>query len=342
MVDKSRMAQELEELRRTLKGKEAASRILGESKAIRAVLDQVRATARTDYPVVITGESGTGKELVAQAIHRSSHRARGPFVPVNCGAIPDTLFEAELFGHVKGAYTGAVSNRAGLFEEADGGTLFLDEVGEISLESQVKLLRVLQSSEVKRVGSARTTRVDVRLVCATNRDLGAMVEEGAFRQDLYYRVHVLPLHLPPLRDRREDIALLARHFLARANTELDRPSPGFSPEALERLTAHSWPGNVRELENRVKQAAMLSGGEEVGADDILLDLGPQGGPTSSGAVDLTLTLDEARDRFEREYLVASLKLHRGAVTRAAEAMGVHRNSIYHMLKKHDVDPSQFR
>jgi DNA-binding NtrC family response regulator len=331
MVEKAGMAWELDELRRTLKGQEAKKGILGDSKAIRAVLDQVAAT----------GESGTGKELVAHAIHQASSRASGPFVPVNCGAIPDTLFESELFGHVKGAFTGAVIARAGLFEEAHGGTLFLDEIGELTIESQVKLLRALQSSEIKRVGSSRTVKVDARIVCATNRDLAAMVEEGTFRQDLYYRLQVIPIPLPPLRDRTEDIPLLARHFLTHANAELDRPSPGFTKAAMDRLVAHSWPGNVRELENKIRQAAMAAAGEEISAEDVPLGSAPAG-PGGSFEVESDLTLEEARDRFERDYLVSCLKRFRGAVTKVADAMDVHRNSIYHLLKKHGIDPAHYR
>ena len=341
MVEKARMAWELDELRRTLKGQQAAKTVLGDSKAIRAVLDKVAATARTDYPVVITGESGTGKELIAHAIHHASNRASGPFVPVNCGAIPETLFESELFGHVKGAFTGAVSARAGLFEEAHGGTIFLDEIGELSIESQVKLLRALQSSEIKRVGSSRTITIDARVICATNRDLAAMVEEGTFRQDLYYRLQVIPIHLPSLRERREDIPMLARHFLTHANAELDRPAPGFSKDALEALQAHSWPGNVRELENKVRQAAMAAAGREITAADIPGGAAP-GHAASGGGVDIDLSLDEARDAFERDYLVACLERHHGAVTKVADAMGVHRNSIYHLLKKHGIDPAAYR
>jgi DNA-binding NtrC family response regulator len=341
LVEKSRMAFELDELRRTLKGQRARQAILGESKAIRAVLDKVPATARTDYPVVITGESGTGKELVAHAVHQASHRASGPFVPVNCGAIPDTLFESELFGHVKGAYTGAIANRAGLFEEADGGTLFLDEIGELSIESQVKLLRALQSSEIKRVGSSRTIRVDARIICATNRDLAAMVDRGEFRQDLYYRLHVIPIHLPPLRERSEDVPLLARRFLGHANAELDRPCPGFTAGALAKLRAHAWPGNVRELENKVRQAAMAAAGREITEADIPVDAGPTGRGMAAG-IDTELTLDAARDRFERDYLVACLERHAGAVTKVAEAMGLHRNSVYHLMRKHGLDAAAYR
>ena len=341
MVDKSRMAWELDELRRALKGQQAARSILGDSRAIRAVLDKLAATARTDYPVVITGESGTGKELVAHAIHQASQRAAGPFVAVNCGAIPDTLFESELFGHVKGAFTGAVSARAGLFEEAHHGTLFLDEIAELTLESQVKLLRALQSSEIKRVGSSRTVTIDARVICATNRDLATMVERGTFRQDLFYRLQVIPIHVPSLRERKEDIPLLARHFLTHANAELDRPCPGFSKDALEVLTSHGWPGNVRELENKVRQAAMAAAGSEITAAEIPIDASPRGARTG-GSLDTDLPLDEARDRFERDYLVASLERHQGAVTKVADAMGVHRNSIYHLLKKHAIDPAAYR
>ena len=343
MVEKSRLARELQELRETLRARKAGQRILGDSKAIRALLDQVAAAARTDYPVVITGESGTGKELVAHAVHESSHRAAGPFVAVNCAAIPPTLFESELFGHVKGAFTGAVSSRAGVFEEASGGTLFLDEVGEIGTDLQVKLLRVLQTNEVKRLGATRTVEVDVRLACATNRDLAAMVEEGTFRQDLFYRIHVIPIRLPPLRERREDIPILARHFLSDANAGAQRPSPGFSAEALERLAANHWAGNVRELENKIKQAVMLAAGKEIAAEHVLVDWSPaHGRGGAGGVVDASVPYDEARDRFERDYLLQCLRLHAGGVTKAAEAMGVHRNSIYHLLKKHGIDPAGFR
>ncbi len=341
MVEKARMAWELDDLRRTIKGHEAKKTILGDSQAIRAVLDKVAATARTDYPVVISGESGTGKELVAHAIHQASGRASGAFVPVNCGAIPDALFESELFGHVKGAFTGAVSARAGLFEEAHGGTLFLDEIGELPIEAQVKLLRALQSSEIKRVGSSRTVKVDARILCATNRDLAAMVEEGSFRQDLFYRLQVIPIHVPPLRDRTDDIPLLARRFLTQANAELDLPCPGFTKAALDRLVAHPWPGNVRELENKVRQAAMAAAGSEISADDVPVGAAPVA-PGGMAEIETDLTLEVARDRFERDYLIRCLERCRGAITKVADALDVHRNSIYHLLKKHGIDPARYR
>jgi DNA-binding NtrC family response regulator len=341
MVEKTRMARELRELREALRSRRASDGILGDSRSVRAILDQVTVTARTDYPVVITGESGTGKDLVAQAIHQASARASGPFVAVNCGAVPSTLFESELFGHVRGAFTGAVASRAGLFEEASGGTLFLDEIGEIPAELQVKLLRALQTSEVKRVGDTKTVKVDVRLVCATNRDLTAMVADGSFRQDLFYRVSVIGIRLPPLRERRDDIAILARHFLTRANAGLRNAAPGFAPAALEKLAAHSWPGNVRELENRIKQAALLADGAEVGPQHVLIDAAPLLGAQGHG-LDLTLPYEEARERFERAYLVESLRRSRGAVTKAADAMRMHRNSLYHLLKKHEIDPGDYR
>jgi two-component system response regulator HydG len=338
--EKSRLAREVRELKEALRGRQAASTIIGDSRAIRAVLEQIAATARTDYPVVILGESGTGKELVAQAIHQASHRSRGPFVAVNCGAIPPTLFESEIFGHVRGAFTGAVAMRAGVFEQASGGSLFLDEIGETALEQQVKLLRVLQTSEVKRVGDTRTIQVDVRPIFATNRDLLQMVQEGTFRQDLYYRINVIPIRLPALRERRDDIPTLAAHLLTRANASLARPAPGFTPAALERLAGYSWPGNVRELENKVKQAALLADGREIRPDDIILEAGPAS-PASS-LVDLALPYEDARERFERAYLVECLKRHKGQITKAAEAMRMHRNSLYHLLKKHDLDPSDYR
>src|SRR5206468_4667708 len=237
------------------------------------LLSQIEMVASTDYPVIILGESGTGKELTARAIHARSSRAKKRFVTVNCGAIPETLFETELFGHVRGAFTGAVGERRGLFEEADGGTLFLDEIGDLAGPLQVKLLRVLQDGEIRRLGDNRAVKVDVRLLCATHRDPQDLVSRGLFREDLYYRISVFPVHVPALRDRKDDILLLADKFLAKAAAETGKPLTGFTPQSSDRLKAYPWPGNVRELENRVRQAAIMAREGQIGPELLMLEEG---------------------------------------------------------------------
>lgn len=249
---------------------------VGESQALQHVLRQVELVAPTDAAVLITGESGTGKELVARAIHDRSPRKDRALIKVNCSAVPDTLFESEFFGHVKGAFTGALADRPGRFEMADHGTLFLDEIGEVPLPMQAKLLRVLQEGEFERVGETRTRQVDVRILAATNRDLKQDVEAGRFRQDLYYRLSVFPLHIPPLRERRDDIPKLAAHFLAQSAKRMNRRSPRLTQAAVSQLTGHSWPGNVRELQNVVERAVILSQGRNL---DIQLRSAPSPAPT---------------------------------------------------------------
>jgi two-component system response regulator GlrR len=245
--------------------------VFGDEPAINEVMARVNAVAATDFPVVLMGESGTGKEVLARVVHRRSQRAAGPFVPVNCGAIPRELFESELFGHVKGAFTGATADRKGLFEEASGSTLFLDEISEITPEHQVKLLRAIQEGEIKRVGDNIQRKVDVRIIAATNRDLLAMVKANQFREDLYYRICVMPITVPPLRARRGDILPLAVHFLERERSQTGRKVSGYSRTAMEKLLNYSWPGNIRELENKVKQSLILASGDLIDVNDILLD-----------------------------------------------------------------------
>ena len=245
-----------------------ATEIVGRSPALMRVMRLVGQVARTDATVLIVGESGTGKELVARAIHQLSPRVDKPFVAVNCGAIPDNLQESELFGHVKGAFTGAIRTKTGLFEQADQGTLFLDEVGETSLASQVKLLRFLQLGEVRKVGDTRSTRVDARLVAATNRDLEEMIAEKSFREDLYYRLNIIAVEVPPLREREGDVEILARYFLSKKSRKLGNGVVGFSSEAMNKLVAHSWPGNVRELENAIERAVTLARGRRVSVEDL--------------------------------------------------------------------------
>ena len=248
-------------------------RLVGESGAIRQVYQVVEKVADTPSTVLITGESGTGKELVARALHDYSSRSSGPFIKINCAAIPKTLMESELFGYEKGAFTGAVGSKPGRFELAHGGSLFLDEIGEIPIEMQVKLLRVLQESEFERVGGIKTIKVDVRLITATNRDLAAEIISGGFRDDLYYRLNVVPIHLPPLRERREDIPLLVDHFLARFNERLKKQVTGVEPAAIDALVSHGWPGNIRELENVIERTILFCEGQLIHVADLPGELG---------------------------------------------------------------------
>ncbi|HEY3174204.1 MAG TPA: sigma-54 dependent transcriptional regulator [Candidatus Polarisedimenticolia bacterium] len=328
--------------------------VFGDDPAISEVMARVKAVATTDFPVVLMGESGTGKEVLARVIHRTSQRAGEPFVPVSCGAIPRELFESELFGHVRGAFTGATADRQGLFEEASGGSLFLDEIGEIVMEHQVKLLRVIQEGEVRRVGENLQRRVDVRIIAATNRDLPAMVKAGTFREDLYYRICVMPILVPPLRDRRGDILPLAIHFLQRERALSGKTVTGFSRSALDRLLGYAWPGNIRELENKVKQSLILASGDLIEEDEILLDDQSAETPFSDrtpsarvanespGATAAGETLNNARRDFERRYLMGVLRRHRGNATLAAREAGKHRSEFYALLKKHGISPSEFR
>jgi len=333
-VEKFRLETELRALRETIARKEGSPEIVGSSTAVRRLLSQIEMVAPTDVPVLIQGESGTGKELAARAIHNRSRRASLRFVAFNCGAIPDTLFEDELFGHVRGAFTGAVAERKGLFEEAEGGTLFLDEVGDLTAPTQVKLLRAIQEGEIRRIGDSRPRKVDVRLLCATHRDLADLVARGNFREDLFYRISVFPLAVPPLRERKEDIVLLADRFLRRSATELAKPLTGFTRQAMDRLIAYAWPGNVRELENKIRQAAVLAREGEIGPESLLLD------PRAFAPDDASL--HQARNRFERDYLVRLLTRNRGNVSSAAREAGKHRAEFYELMKKHEMRPEDYR
>jgi len=352
-LERERLTSEVTRLRQALARRER-ERIFGQDPAVQEALTKAEAVAATDYPVVLTGESGTGKELFARFIHASSPRRGGPFIPVNCGAIPRELFESELFGHVKGAFTGAITDRRGVFEEAQGGSLFLDEVSEIPPDQQVKLLRVLQEREVKRVGDSAIRHVDVRLVCASNRDLQAAVRERRLREDLYYRISVMPIRLPPLRERKGDLIALARHFLERECAAMDKEIAGFTPAAEQKILGYPWPGNVRELENRIKQALVMASGTQIDAADLLLEdsrLLGAGGPESSasprpdaGGDDGTqaLSFNESRRRFEKEYLVDVLRRNHGNATAAAKEAGKHRSEFYDLLKRHGIQPADFR
>jgi two-component system response regulator GlrR len=290
--------------------------------------------AASDASVLINGESGTGKELLAQAIHRASPRATKPFVAVNCGAIPESLLESELFGHVKGSFTGAVANHRGLLVTAAGGTLFLDEIGDMPPALQVKLLRVLQERSVRPVGAAQSVPVDIRILSATHRDLDSAMAEGQFRGDLYYRLNVVSLRLPSLGERREDIPLLANHFLAQLSGKYGKRFNGFAPDAMKALTTASWPGNVRQLHNVIEQVCALTTTPLISLALVQRALRV---PTME-----VLSYAQARERFERDYLVGLLKLTDGNAADAARLAERNRTEFYRLLQKHGLTPGQFR
>lgn len=312
--------------------------IVGQSPALIAELRKVPPIARCDACVLIAGETGTGKEVFARAIHYLSPRAGKPFVAVNCGAIPSDLVENELFGHEPGAFTGAVSARAGLVEEAESGTLFLDEIDSLPLSAQVKLLRLLQEKEFRRLGSQRIRRADVRVVAAANSNLEEALRTGRFRSDLFYRLNVLPFRLPPLRERLEDVPLLAQHFATKYAMEFNRPAPRLAPAALSRLQTHAWPGNVRELENVLERAVLLAEGLEVGPEQLMLD----GAPAEQGTrVSFRQQKADMIRRFERDYLSALLSRHRGNISHAAREAGKNRRALFELLRKHQLQARDF-
>ncbi|MEC5213520.1 two-component system response regulator GlrR [Polaromonas sp. CG_9.5] len=308
--------------------------IISRSSRMAEALAEAQMVAHSDASVLLRGESGTGKELLARAIHQASARASKPFIAVNCGAIPEALLESELFGHVKGAFTDAVSNHKGLFQAADGGTLLLDEIGDMPPALQVKLLRVLQEREVRPVGASQSIPVDVRIISATHRDLDAAMEAGDFRADLYYRLNVVTLTLPPLSERREDIPLLANHFLVTLATKYGKRLSGFAPEALKALGLAAWPGNVRQLYNVVEQVCALS-------TTPLVPLALVQRALRSPSVQV-LTFTEAKQRFERDYLVGLLKLTDGNVADAARLADRNRTEFYRLMQKHDLTPGHFK
>ena len=298
--------------------------ILGSSKPMQEVFRKVQKVAVTDISVLITGETGTGKELIAREIHTRSSRAKGPFVTINCGAIPENLLESELFGHVRGAFTGAVANKAGRFQAANGGTLLLDEIGEMPMALQVKLLRALQERVVMRVGDTHAEPVDIRVLAATNRDLETEIKANRFREDLYYRLNVVQIHLPPLRDRGDDIVVLARYMVGRYAPDYGNQVRGLTPQAVAAIKRHHWPGNIRELENRIKKAVVLADKVLLGPED--LNLAPDDLPP-------ILPLSDAKDRFQREYINEILALNNGNRTKTARDLGVDPRTIFRHLEK---------
>jgi DNA-binding NtrC family response regulator len=316
--------------------------LIGTGTWIKELYDRIAMVAATDATVSISGESGTGKELVARTIHNSSPRHDAPFVVVNCAAIPEALLEDELFGHVRGAFTDATRDREGLLAAAHTGTLFLDEIGELPLPLQAKLLRVLQNQEFRRIGDDQDRRVDVRIITATNRDLDQLVARGGFRQDLYYRINVFPMHLPPLRERPEDIPLLVHHFVQKYRSRLGKPIEGLTPEALARFVGYEFPGNVRELENKVHQAMVVATGPLIEAHDVGLPA-PR---APSMRVDVQRPFRELKqeviDTFERSYLTELLRVHGGNLARAARAAGMDRKNLWALVERHGLDRTQFK
>jgi len=337
-LEQRRLATENRELKAQLQQRFGFSNILGKSKAMQHVFELIRLAAPAKSNILILGESGTGKELVAKAIHHQSRRADGPFVTVNSGSMPADLLESNLFGHVKGAFTGAISNKKGLFEVAGGGSIFFDEIGNIPLDTQAKLLRVIQEREFMRLGGVEIIRAEVRIIAATNADLEEAVREGKFREDLYYRLNVITIPLPPLRERSEDVPLLARHFLQRFARENEKPLDEISPAAMELLLDYRWPGNVRELENVIERAVVLSSGAVL---DVELLPSAVRQPTVTAAPQASfppegLSFKEAVSEYERQLIVKALQSSGGVQKRAAELLQVKPTTLHEMMKRLNV------
>ena len=335
-LEQQRLSQEVHRLRSMVKDAYSFENIIGRSAAIQGVLDQVSQAAQSESSVYIEGQSGTGKELIAKTLHMCSPRREGPFVAINCAAIPETLLESELFGYEKGAFTGADRNRKGLMAEAHGGTFFLDEISEMPLSMQVKLLRVLEERAFFPVGGRKTVNVDIRIIAASNKHLETEIHKGTFREDLFYRIHVIPIKLPTLRERREDIPLLARHFLEKYARIMSKDIKGFSAAAMRKLMTYAWPGNVRELENTIECAVALSDSASIRDQAILRH------PFQVPAGNTVLPLKDAKADFERNYLSKLLESTRGNISQASKMAGKYRADFYNLLKKHGLDPKTFR
>ena len=337
-LDRHRLEQENLALRRTLGER---YEIVGEGPAIQTLRAQIHSAAPSHGRVLIRGESGTGKELIARAIHRHSFRTDKPFVEVNCAAIPDELIESELFGHERGAFTGATTKRRGKFEAADGGTIFLDEVGDMSLKTQAKVLRVLQEQTFERVGGSDTLTVDVRVIAASNKDLEEDIRKGRFREDLFYRLNVIPFDVPPLRERREDIALLATHFLGLFSREYGKRQKTLRPEAMELLLQYAWPGNVRELRNVIERMVIMVPQESIAFDDLAPSLrlrGASEAPPAPGPADaMEGSLREAKDEFEKAFILRRLREMHWNITRAAERLGIERSNLHRKMKAYGIE-----
>ncbi len=330
------LEKEVARLKEELSNRYHLRNIIGSSAAMRTVYDQIEKVLESEITVFISGESGTGKELVAKAIHHASLRSDGPFIDVNCAAIPEGLQESELFGHEKGAFTGALATHPGKFEQASGGTIFLDEVGEMSPSAQARLLRVLQERVLQRVGGTETIELDVRVISASNRDLSAMVDEGTFRQDLFYRLVVFPIALPPLRDRREDIPQLVEHFLEKYARDAGKKVTSVESEAMDALVTHSWPGNVRELENVIHRMLLVTSGVELKSDDLPPGLTAEPVPTRTGDTPVLETAGLSLEELERAAIVRAMERNQGNLSDVARQLGIGRSTLYRKLEQYGL------
>jgi two-component system nitrogen regulation response regulator NtrX len=334
-LERTRLSDENRSLRRAA---EVRHQMVGESASLRQVWDAIKRAAPTNATVLLQGESGVGKELVARSIHRNSLRSRERFIQVNCAAIPEELIESELFGHEKGSFTGATEKQIGKFEQADRGTIFLDEVGDMSAKTQAKVLRVLQEGEVERLGSARTIKVDVRVIAATNKDLELEIEKGTFREDLYFRLSVIPIRVPPLRDRRDDVPALVRHFADLFSRDNNRRLPRFTPAALEYLQKARWKGNVRELKNTVERLIIMTPGDTLDVDDLrdIVRLEPKPAAVPEGDKERPGTLREFKESAERAFLVDKLRENAWNISKTAEVIGTPRSNLYKKLEQYGI------
>ncbi|MDN3510429.1 MAG: sigma-54 dependent transcriptional regulator [Candidatus Jettenia sp. CY-1] len=332
-LEKQKLTKEIEHLKSQLGDQHSFRHIIGNNKRMQEIFEQISKIAKTNCTVSIYGESGTGKELIAKAIHHNSNRSKNPFIATNCGAIPESLLENELFGHIRGAYTDAHESKEGLFTQADGGTIFLDEISTTSPALQVKLLRVLQEREIKPVGSTKSIKVNVRVIVASNIDLQKAVNNGTFREDLFYRIHVVPIYIPPLRERKDDIALLATYFMTGFCKILKKDIKGFTPAAIQRMLLYDWPGNIRELQNKVEHAVIMTNKTLITPEDLFTD------------VNLKNTFNsykDAKERFEREYVESILKISKGNVTSASKMAKRYRADIYKLIKKYNINTENYK
>lgn len=341
IVRKPMLQAECESVTQSLRQKFGLSHILGQSKAVQELCQKINKISSYKVNVLISGESGTGKELAARAIHYLSRRAGKPFIPINCGAIPESLFENELFGHLKGAFTDAGLTQIGLVKQAEGGTLFLDEIAAISLYNQVKLLRLIQDKEYKPLGEAKPNKADLRIIAATNGNLRRLVKEGGFREDLFYRMNVISLYIPPLRQRREDIPILVEHFMSKYCKEYGKPTKVLSEEAMMKFMSYSWPGNIRELENKIQQIVVMSTTSMINIENAE--------PTFSEPIskeyefeDFNAAKKKIISSFERTYLIRLLIEHGGNVVSAAKRAGKSRTGLWNLLKKYNISPGKYR
>jgi DNA-binding NtrC family response regulator len=334
-LERKNLLKEVETLQNELKEKYRFENIVGNSKEMFEVLALVSKVAKTDSTILISGESGTGKELIAKAVHVNSRRKHRSFVTINCGAIPENLQESELFGHVRGAFTGAIRDKRGLFQDADGGTLFLDEVGETSLATQVKVLRFLQDGEIRKVGDNEPLFVDVRLIAATNKDLSKLIEEGKFREDLFYRLNVIPIHLPPIRKRKDDIPLLASYFLKKYAEREKKNVVTVSPEAVKILTGYHWPGNVRELENILERAVILTNRNTILPEDFPASLRETHKRTQETETDLD---EKTLEEVEKHYILKTLEKYAWNQKQASEILGISTTTLWRKLKSYGIEP----